>query len=57
MPDLSPGSAPADPKTPKMFKDTKLRNQEKGVLAIGVSVESSVTAKETKNTQGYWPQQ
>ena len=29
----------------------------KGVLAKGVSVESSVTAKETKNTQGYWPQQ
>ena len=35
----------------------KFRNQEKGVLAKGVSVESSVTAKETKNTQGYRPQQ
>ena len=30
-------------------------NQEKGVLAKGVSVESSVTAKETKNTQGLAP--
>ena len=33
------------------------RNQEKGVLAKGVSVESSVTAKEAKNSQGHWPQQ
>ena len=32
-----------------------LRNQEKGVLAKGVSVESSVMAKETNNTQAYWP--
>ena len=32
------------------------KNQEKGVLAKGVSVESSVTAKETKSTQGYWAQ-
>ena len=31
--------------------------QEKGVLAKGVSADSSVTAKETKNTQRYWPQQ
>ena len=29
--------------------------QEKGVLAKGVSVESSVTAKETKNTQDIGP--
>ena len=35
----------------------KFRNQEKGVLAKGVSVESSVTPKETKNIQGYWAQQ
>ena len=34
-----------------------LRNQEKGVLAKGVSKKSTVTAKERKNTQGYWPQQ
>ena len=34
-----------------------IRSQEKGVLAKGVSVETSVTAKETKNTQGCWPQQ
>ena len=34
-----------------------IRNKEKGVLAKGVSAESSVTAKEIKNTQGYWPQQ
>ena len=33
-----------------------IRNQEKGVLAKRVSVESSVTAKETKSTQGCWPQ-
>ena len=33
-----------------------LKSQEKGVLAKGVSVESSVTAKETKSTQGYWAQ-
>ena len=32
-----------------------LRNQEKGVLAEGVSVESSVTAKETKNSQEIGP--
>ena len=32
-------------------------NQEKGVLAKGVSVESSVTPKETKNTRGHWAQQ
>ena len=31
-----------------------VRNQEKGVLAKGVSTGSSVTPKETKNTQGYW---
>ena len=37
---------------PKIF-----RNQEKGVLAKGVSVESSVTAKATESTQGCWPQQ
>ena len=34
-----------------------IKSQEKGVLAKGVSVESSVTAKETKSTQGYWAQQ
>ena len=34
-----------------------LKNQEKGVLAKGVSAESSVTAKETKSTQGHWVQQ
>ena len=33
------------------------RSQEKGVLAKGVSAESSVTPKETRNTQGYWAQQ
>ena len=30
------------------------RNQEKGVIAKGVSAESSVTPKETKNVQGCW---
>ena len=34
-----------------------LRNQEKGVLAKGVSAESSVTLKETKRSRGYWAQQ
>ena len=34
-----------------------VRNQEKGLLAKGVSAESSVTSKETKNTRGYWAQQ
>ena len=34
-----------------------VKNQEKGVLAKGVSAESSVTPKETKNAQGYWAQQ
>ena len=34
-----------------------VRNQEKGVLAKGVSAESSVAPKETKNTQKYWAQQ
>ena len=33
------------------------RSQEKGVLGKRVSGESSVTPKETKNTQGYWAQQ
>ena len=32
-------------------------NQEKGGLGKGVPVESSVTAKETKSTQGFWAQQ
>ena len=32
------------------------RNQEKGVLAKGVSVESGVTANDITNTQGYWAQ-
>ena len=31
--------------------------RKRGVLAKGVSVESSITAKEMKATQGYWPQQ
>ena len=35
----------------------QIRNQEKGVLAKGVSAESRVTPKETKNTRGYWAQQ
>ena len=33
------------------------RNREKGVLAKGVSAGSSVTPKETENTQRYWAQQ
>ena len=37
----------------KGINNLDLRNQEKGVLAKGVSVESCVTAKEAKNTQGY----
>ena len=44
------------PKTPDTFLQ-RIRNQEKGVLAKGVSAECNVTAKETKTTQGYWPQQ
>ena len=36
---------------PSLTESDWTRNQEKGVLAKGVSVESSVTAKETKNTQ------
>ena len=32
-------------------------SEEKGVLAKGVSVESSVTPTETKTIQGYWAQQ
>ena len=31
-----------------------IRNQEKGVLAKGVSAEPSPEPKRTKNTQGYW---
>ena len=31
-----------------------VRNQEKGVLAKGVSVESSATTRNNKNIQGYW---
>ena len=31
-----------------------LRSQEKGILAKGVSAESTVTPKQTKHTQGYW---
>ena len=43
---------------PRLMTSWQLfRNQEKGVLAKGVSVESSVTAKAAKNIQGYWPQQ
>ena len=34
-----------------------LRSQEKGVLAKGISAESSVTPKETKKTPKYWAQQ
>ena len=34
-----------------------IRSQEKGVLAKGVSAESSGTPKATNNTQGYWAQQ
>ena len=34
----------------------KIRSQEKGVLAKGVSTESSVTRKETINIQRYWAQ-
>ena len=33
------------------------RSQENGGLAKEVSAECNVTAKETKTTQGYWPQQ
>ena len=36
---------------------SKIRSQEKGVLAKGASAESSVTPKETENNQGYWAQQ
>ena len=38
------------------FEASKFRNQEKEVLAKGVSAESSVTPKEPKNIQGYWAQ-
>ena len=38
-------------------KAEKIRPQEKGVLAKGVLAQSSVTPKETKNTQGYTAQQ
>ena len=31
--------------------------KKRGVLARGISAESSVTPKETKNTQGHWAQQ
>ena len=34
-----------------------IRNQAKGVLAKGVSAESSVTPKEAEYNQGYWAQQ
>ena len=34
-----------------------VKNQEEGVLAKGVSAESSVVSKGTNNTQGYWAQQ
>ena len=34
----------------------QLRNQEKGILAKGVSAESSVTPKKPNNTQGHWAQ-
>ena len=33
------------------------KTKKRGVLAKGVSVESIVTAKETKSAQGYWAQQ
>ena len=50
--------SPGTPKPEKcIFIELFIRDQEKGVLAKGVSVESSDTAKETKNIQGYWPQQ
>ena len=38
-------------------KLSSLRNQEKGVLAKGVSTESRVTPKDTNNTRGHWAQQ
>ena len=42
------------PLTPGTCSPPILRNHEKGVLAKGVSAESSVTPKETENNQGYW---
>ena len=41
----------------KFAKKKSVRSQEKGVLAKGVFIESSVTPKKTKDTQGYWAQQ
>ena len=35
----------------------KFRNQEKGVLAKGVSAGSGVNSKKSENCQGYWAQQ
>ena len=39
--------------TPNYYQFLWSRTKKKGVLAKGVSAESIVTAKETKNTQGY----
>ena len=42
----------------KVFRSCETQGtQKRGVLAKGVSAESSVTPKETKNTQRYWAQQ
>ena len=46
------GSEKFPPNFPQNFQEPR-----KGGFSKGVSAESSVTAKETKNTQGYWPQQ
>ena len=49
------GISPGSPE--KVSVQSLVKSQEKGVLAKRVSVESSVTGKETKSTQGYWAQQ
>ena len=45
------------PKSYDPQESTLLKSQEKGVLAKGACVESTVTAKEAKSTQGHRAQQ
>ena len=53
-PSQRPSENPSSEPFPEPSQNpSQIRNQEKGVLAKGVSAQSSVTPKKTENIQGY----